>query len=303
MLNLNKYLKATLSIGITVALSYGMIYAATNLNVSNWDTLTDTTWNTMVWVINTNETAIWGINSKLTNISSLWSNVGIGTNTPTAKLDITGANTTMLIKDTTVPGAKELRTLLKLQSHFGNQIQFAVDDKPWDEWHVGTSKSGNTFQITKAGAIGTALLSLGEGTMNLVDMNNTLIMQLNNTWLTINGTFVSSSSRTVKDNIIPVDRDAVLELLSGLMIAKWNYTNDGEEIKHVWPIAEEFYELFGLGADDKHIATLDTSWLAIAAIQALNEKSKEKDIEIEELKSTIENLSSRLDELEKNISQ
>jgi peptidoglycan hydrolase CwlO-like protein len=62
-------------------------------------------------------------------------------------------------------------------------------------------------------------------------------------------------------------------------------------------MAQDFYAAFGTGADDKHIAVVDESGVALAAIQGLNQKVEEqsaqmkaKDAEIQELKTRLEKL-------------
>ncbi|MEY8200361.1 MAG: hypothetical protein RPS47_14065, partial [Colwellia sp.] len=152
-------------------------------------------------------------------------NVGIGTNipnttTPIMALSVTKADAKVLINDTTVPAAKELRTLLKLQSHYGNQIQFAVDDKAGQEWSIGTSKSGSTFQISQATSNN---LTVGNGILNLTNSTGDLVLAVKQATVTALGTFISGSSRTIKNNIVGVDSNDILDTLSNLEIKKWNY--------------------------------------------------------------------------------
>jgi flagellar capping protein FliD len=45
-------------------------------------------------------------------------------------------------------------------------------------------------------------------------------------------------------------------------------------------MAQDFYAEFNVGPDDKHISTIDESGVALAAIQGLNKKLKEKDDKI-----------------------
>jgi len=46
--------------------------------------------------------------------------------------------------------------------------------------------------------------------------------------------------------------------------------------KHLGPVAQDFHAAFGLGTDDKHIATVDADGVALAAIQGLNQKVMEE---------------------------
>ncbi|MCL4789493.1 MAG: tail fiber domain-containing protein [Verrucomicrobia bacterium] len=96
-------------------------------------------------------------------------------------------------------------------------------------------------------------------------------MTLSASGLTVNGTFVSSSDRNAKENFQPVNPQEVLEKVAALPVSRWNYKDD-TRVRHLGPMAQDFHAAFGLGADDKHIATVDADGVALAAIQGLNEK-------------------------------
>lgn len=100
----------------------------------------------------------------------------------------------------------------------------------------------------------------------------TVLMTLTSGGLTVNGTLVSSSDRNVKEDFRPVDTQAVLEKVVALPLSQWRYKSDEERSRHLGPMAQDFQAAFGLGADDKHIATVDADGVALAAIQGLNEK-------------------------------
>ena len=97
-------------------------------------------------------------------------------------------------------------------------------------------------------------------------------MTLTPSGLTVNGTFVSSSDRNMKDNFAAVSAQSVLEKVISLPITEWSFKQDSDK-RHIGPMAQDFHAIFGLnGEDDKHIATLDENGVALAAIQGLNEK-------------------------------
>jgi hypothetical protein len=52
-------------------------------------------------------------------------------------------------------------------------------------------------------------------------------------------------------------------------------------------MAQDFAAAFGLGESDTHIASLDTSGVALAAIQGLSEVVEEKDAEIAALEARV----------------
>jgi len=64
------------------------------------------------------------------------------------------------------------------------------------------------------------------------------------------------------------------------------------------PMAQDFREAFGLGADDKHIATVDADGVALAAIKALYRLIVEKDTQIEAQRQQIEGLQKRIGAIE-----
>lgn len=93
------------------------------------------------------------------------------------------------------------------------------------------------------------------------------------------------SDRNAKRNIRPVDYPQILEKLNQLDISRWSYTEQDESIEHIGPMAQDFYALFGIGEDDKHISTLDPSGVALSAIKALLERVEVLEKRISELES------------------
>lgn len=96
-------------------------------------------------------------------------------------------------------------------------------------------------------------------------------------YLSEGGVWTNNSDRDRKENIQLLNSKSLLEKLARLDISKWNYKTEGENIKHIGPMAQDFYELFGLGKDNKSISTIDASGVALAAIQELNKKTEEID--------------------------
>lgn len=122
------------------------------------------------------------------------------------------------------------------------------------------------------------------------------MMRLNSGGLRVNGTFVSASDRNLKENFKPVNARAVLEKVAALPLSEWNYKEDRAS-RHVGPMAQDFYAAFGVGPDDKHIATVDADGVALAAIQGLNQKLAEQSAALHERDARIARLESELAEL------
>ena len=82
-----------------------------------------------------------------------------------------------------------------------------------------------------------------------------------------------TSDRNVKRNLEQVDAQDVLSRLAAMPVYHWQ-PKDGPnaEIRHIGPMAQDFYTTFGLGDSDKSIGMQDAEGVALAAIQGLNQK-------------------------------
>ena len=98
----------------------------------------------------------------------------------------------------------------------------------------------------------------------------TRAMTLTSGGLTVNGKFLSSSDRNLKENFAPVEPREVLEKVVALPLSSWNFKAD-VATPHLGPMAQDFYAAFNVGPDDKHIATVGEGGVALVAIQGLNE--------------------------------
>jgi len=124
------------------------------------------------------------------------------------------------------------------------------------------------------------------------------------------GVFNCTSSRTTKQNFIFVDGNDVLSRLRKVPVSTWNYISEGNETRHMGPMAEDFYDAFKLGTSDKSIGVQDLTGVSLAAIKALDERTsqlQQKQNELEQLRLKVSELESmnqameqRLAALEKN---
>jgi hypothetical protein len=105
--------------------------------------------------------------------------------------------------------------------------------------------------------------------------------------------FNPTSDRNAKENFAPVSPREVLDKVTALPISRWNFKGD-VATDHVGPMAQDFHAAFGVGTDERHIATVDADGVALAAIQGLNQKLteelKQKGTEITELKARLDKL-------------
>jgi hypothetical protein len=69
-------------------------------------------------------------------------------------------------------------------------------------------------------------------------------------------------------------------LISELPISTWNYTGQDPSIRHIGPTAQDFNLAFGVGEDERHISTVDSDGVALAAIQGLYRLVEQKETQI-----------------------
>ncbi len=83
------------------------------------------------------------------------------------------------------------------------------------------------------------------------------------------GTWASASDRAMKTNVARIDEADVLDKVATLPITTWSYVSE-RGVRHVGPMAQDFYAAFGVGADDRHITSIDEDGVALAAIKAFS---------------------------------
>jgi hypothetical protein len=115
----------------------------------------------------------------------------------------------------------------------------------------------------------------------------------------------SISDRATKENFSPVDGGAILEQLATMPIQEYNIKSQDASIRHVGPVAQDFYAAFGYGESDLAINMEDADGIALAAIQSLYELNREQATRIEFLETEnatqqaqIDALTARLDAIE-----
>ena len=98
---------------------------------------------------------------------------------------------------------------------------------------------------------------------------------------------LSGATAPSKENFASTDGREVLDRLAAIPVATWNYKSEDPSIRHIGPVAQDFYAAFGVGEDDKHIATIDADGVALAAIQGLYRVVQEQDARIAGLEARL----------------
>jgi len=114
------------------------------------------------------------------------------------------------------------------------------------------------------------------------------------------GSWSSISDRNAKENTAAVDGAALLSKLATIPVATWNYKSQDASIRHIGPMAQDFYAAFGVGEDNKHITTIDADGVALAAIQELYRTVRTLEgqkTEIEQLRALMSQLQEQIETL------
>jgi hypothetical protein len=98
----------------------------------------------------------------------------------------------------------------------------------------------------------------------------------------------ATSDRALKHEFAEVDVDAVLARVVELPLSTWSYRADDARVRHIGPMAQDFAAAFGVGEDDRHIHVVDSSGVALAAIQALAARLAEAEARIAGLQAELE---------------
>src|SRR4030095_1747516 len=87
------------------------------------------------------------------------------------------------------------------------------------------------------------------------------------------GVFNCTSSRATKENFLMVNGSEVLSRLKGIEVSSWNYISEGQNVRHMGPMAEDFFKAFELGTGNTSIGLQDLTGVSLAAIKELNQRT------------------------------
>jgi len=84
----------------------------------------------------------------------------------------------------------------------------------------------------------------------------------------------SLSDVNSKENFRDLTDDDVLAKLAAMPVREWNYKAQDAAIRHVGPTAQDFHAAFGLGTDARRIGSVDADGIALAAVKALEARTR-----------------------------
>jgi hypothetical protein len=165
--------------------------------------------------------------------------------------------------------------------------------------NLNTGASAPALRVVGAGSTPSGVLSVsttGNGLIARFGNSSTWVSELSAAGNWSATAFNPTSDRNAKQEFEKVEPREVLEKVAALPISRWSFKQD-PQTRHVGPMAQDFYAAFGVGLDDKHIATVDADGVALAAIQGLNQKVEQQRAEAVELKREIAELKKLVQQL------
>jgi hypothetical protein len=152
----------------------------------------------------------------------------------------------------------------------------------WGDGSQAANSTGpSTFSVLATGGIGLYPGSNGQVGISWGAWSCTVASGSNN--------WVCSSDRKLKENFQTLDLRDVLRRVVAMPVTSWTFIGHPDR-RHIGPVAQDFHASFGLGdpKDDTHIDIGDSQGVALAAIQGLNAKVEEQQLEIAELRKRVQ---------------
>ncbi len=188
----------------------------------------------------------------------------------------------------TVPGGFQNQAAGDYSFAAGNHARVAAD-------HLGTfvfadasamefpSMAENEFAVRATGGVRFVTAVDAEGGV----ISGVQLLPGSGAWSTL-------SDRSAKAGFEAIDPQAILKAISGLPISTWRYQSQAESIRHLGPLAQDFYAAFGLGEDARYISTVDADGVSLAAIQGLYQLVQQQQTQIESQEVDLLDLKARL---------
>lgn len=193
--------------------------------------------------------------------------VGLGTANPVAPIDIQRSDGTARIRVAETNSTTAVRELFRMENNGGSYFSLENTHTGGIWYFTHEQNAPNRFIINNSFNPSRGMFLESGGNMR------------------IGGVLTENSDKQSKMGIVPIDPAEVLAKLGQLELSEWSYRVDDTGARHLGPMAQDFYALFGLGASETGISTLDTSGVALAAIQALAAENADLRARIEALEA------------------
>jgi hypothetical protein len=211
-------------------------------------------------------------------------------------------------EDNTASGAASVA--LGYHAHTNaRQGSFVFSDRSSvDTLRAGVNHSANWrvsggFRIFTSSNLSTGVTIQSGATTSNWGQSSAVISTSTGAYLSTGGTWTNSSDVNRKHLFEDVSGDDILSRLSRVPIRTWSYRAEMESVRHLGPTAQDFHAAFGLGNDEKSIATIDADGVALAGVQALDVRTRDQAKKIESLEKENAELRVRLEKIEQSLNR
>jgi hypothetical protein len=169
-----------------------------------------------------------------------------------------------------------------------------------DTLRAGVNHSSNWrvsggFRIFTSSNLTTGLTFQSGSVVSNWGQSNAVISTSTGAYLSTSGVWTNTSDVNRKHLFENISGEDILTKIRSLPITRWSYRTDKDNIRHIGPMAQDFYAAFKLGNDDKAIGTVDADGVALAGIKALEERTTRMAAELQTLKAENATLREKLD--------
>lgn len=175
-----------------------------------------------------------------------------------------------------------------------------ADRSTVDTLRAGVNHSANWrvsggFRIFTSSNLTTGLTFQSGSSVSNWGQSNAVISTSTGAYLSTSGVWTNTSDVNRKHLFENISGEDILTKIRNLPITRWSYRADKDNIRHIGPMAQDFYAAFKLGNDDKAIGTVDADGVALAGIKALEERTSKLATELQTLKAENAALREKLD--------
>jgi len=172
-----------------------------------------------------------------------------------------------------------------------------------DSLRAGVNHSANWrvsggFRIFTSSNLSTGVTIQSGSVVSNWGQSNAVISTSTGAYLHTNGTWTNASDRNRKHLFAQVSGEDVLARLRGMPVSTWTYRTEADSIRHLGPMAQDFYAAFRLGDDDRVISTVDADGVALMGVKALEARTTSQQAQIDALRAENAELRARLERIE-----
>lgn len=181
-----------------------------------------------------------------------------------------------------------------------------ADRSTIDTLRAGVNHSANwrlsgSFRIFTSSNLSTGVTLQSGASVSNWGQASAVISTSTGAMLTTGGVWQNASDVHRKHLFEDVQGEDILNKLCSIPIRRWGYLSEGDQVRHLGPTAQDFYAAFGLGSDERSIGTVDADGVALAAVQALDTRTREQAAAVKNLQQENADLRARLEALEQHV--